>query len=189
VLLGKVGLAVGVALATAGGAACDLGPGKIEGNWTVEDARRFDEFPLYWLGEDYSELPLAAVTYDVAEANGNSAVGFVYGESTCDASGCNAPVWITIEPYCQSPPQRVRSFLEGPLANAGYTISEVRVHALEGYMVDIPRLHFWTGQSAVQINSNEPNVSVLKVAEDLIPISQDPGTAPQPLPPPDSNAC
>ena len=45
-------------------AACSLRadiPPKPVSNWTVEDARWFYEFPLYWLGESYQGLPLSSM--------------------------------------------------------------------------------------------------------------------------------
>lgn len=33
-------------------------PPKPVSNWTIEDARNFDQFPLHWLGESYQGLPL-----------------------------------------------------------------------------------------------------------------------------------
>jgi hypothetical protein len=174
---------------------CESGR-KIESNWTVDEARQFTEFPLYWLGQRYDGLPLTAVTRYEPNTPTESVVGdvvdFWYGESKCNDSGCNAPIWIRIEPYCagsDSSPEVVQSFLNGPLANAGYTISAVQIRGVQGYLADVPRLHLWTGESAIQINSNKSDASVEEVAEDMIPIAEDVGAAPQPLPPPTSTKC
>jgi len=48
-------------------------------DWTVEEARQFDDFPLYWLGDEYDGLPLTR-TYKLRSPAIPDTVGFVYGE-------------------------------------------------------------------------------------------------------------
>src|SRR5437667_6297474 len=36
-------------------------PPKPESNWTLDDARSFDQFPLYWLGANYEGMPLTLI--------------------------------------------------------------------------------------------------------------------------------
>jgi len=37
-------------------------PPKPESNWTIPEARAFDEFNLYWLGKSYQGLGLTLIT-------------------------------------------------------------------------------------------------------------------------------
>ncbi len=161
---------------------------EIESNWTIDEARRFDEFPLYWLGDSYMGLPLTAVTH--GQTVDLETVGFVYGESSCNDSACNAPIWIITEPYCQSSPEQVRSLLN-EFKGYGSVISEVEFREAKGYLTDWeePRLYFWTGGSAIQINSNDSTVSIHQVAQDLIPVTNSTDAKLKPLPPPITKDC
>ena len=81
----------------------------------VEDAREFDEFPVYWLGESFQGLPLERVArmdypgrwpgeiYNVPWHE----VSFSYGKCTIPpgATGCPVPLTIHITPYCKVPPE------------------------------------------------------------------------------------
>jgi hypothetical protein len=192
----KLSLMLGIVGLGASLFACGGGPDPPESNWTLEEARQFDEFPLYWLGEDYQGLPLTAITrYEPAtptEAVVGDVVDFWYGEITYKDSAFNARVWIRIEPYCDgsdSSPEAVQSFLNGPLASAGFLISPIEIRGVEGYLVDMPRLHLWAGPSAIQINSNDSTISMQQVAEDLFPVAEGPSASPHPLPPPISTEC
>ena len=85
-----------------------LSEGRDEGggNWSIEDAREFDEFTLFWLGEEHQGLPLTDIIY----AQGENVVIFIYG--TCKPSsdsGCAPPLSLRIEPCTQSPPGRYAS--------------------------------------------------------------------------------
>ena len=159
---------------------------KLVSNWTVQDARAFDDFPLYWLGDSYNGLPLTGVTHGKGTAL--ETVGFVYGNSSCDDSGCSAPIWVTIHPYCDSPPQDVRSFVSS-LAEAGFEISDIEIRGVRGYLTSVPRIYLWTGSSAIEVEGNAPDSAIEQAARDLIPIGQDFGTSEAPLPPPESGDC
>jgi hypothetical protein len=173
-------LTVGLVIAGANFIACDTGfdgPDKIESNWTTEDARRFDEFPLYWLGDSYEGLPLTATYRHKTEAV--DVVGFVYGESKCDLSGCRAQLWIRIEPYCYYP----REFIDG---------SSMKIRGADAEFVDLglgEALRVFTGDLSLGIDSEKTEVAVTKVGRDLIPIAEDAGATPKPLPPPVSTEC
>src|SRR3972149_5328210 len=58
--LAAAGTYASVSLLDGGGASAPPG-GRARISWTVEDAKAFDEFPLYWLGESYEGLPLTDI--------------------------------------------------------------------------------------------------------------------------------
>jgi hypothetical protein len=87
-----------VLLAAAGcGAAREEAP--LRGNVTLEEARAFDGFPLYFAGERAADLPLVAVVRrdDTAEY-----VSFVYGDCmiAADEEGCSPPAEIQVWRGC-----------------------------------------------------------------------------------------
>jgi hypothetical protein len=69
------------------------GPG---GNFSLEDARAFEEFPLYYAGEEVDGLPLTAVLRRTDSAN---YVSFVYGDCTPSSDGgCAPPAEVQVWP-------------------------------------------------------------------------------------------
>ena len=95
----------------AGGSAPPASAGQLR--WTVEDARAFQGFPLYWLGESYEGLPLTTIIryqYDPdppkPAAHSENSVTFIYGSCTPSAAGgCPPPLSIVVELYCMRPPE------------------------------------------------------------------------------------
>ena len=85
--------------------------------WSVEDARKFEGFPVYWLGESFQGLPLVAVQRieDPGAFPGRpyndprNEVAFLYGDCTIapGESSCPVPLDIVIRPYCEVPPEVV----------------------------------------------------------------------------------
>jgi hypothetical protein len=67
------------------------GPG---GRLSLEEARRFDEFPLYYAGPEVDGLPLSAV---LRRDDGADYVSFVYGDCTpASDAGCAPPAEVQI---------------------------------------------------------------------------------------------
>ena len=63
--------------------------------WPIEDARQFDQFSLFWLGEEFEGMPLRRIVY----ASSEKVVIFIYG--SCNPrgeGGCALPLSLTIEP-------------------------------------------------------------------------------------------
>ncbi len=73
-----------------------VGCGGSDDRIDLEAARTFDEYPLYWVGEQFEGLDITNV------ALGGPGAGFTYG--TCDIEpfghGCAAPLQIQIIPLC-----------------------------------------------------------------------------------------
>ena len=92
---------LGVLLALSGcGSVRETAP--LRGDLTLEDARAFDEFPLYFAGERVDGLPLVAILRRSDTAN---YVSFVYGDCTPLASdhGCAPPAEVQVWPGCSRP--------------------------------------------------------------------------------------
>jgi hypothetical protein len=85
--------------------------------WSLEDAREFEGFPVYWLGESFQGLPLervARMDYEGAFPGKPynhpwHEVRFIYGTCTIapGESSCPVPLSIDIRPYCEVPPEIV----------------------------------------------------------------------------------
>jgi hypothetical protein len=94
-----VGVAATLALTLAGAGPAGDGRGTSRANFSVEQARRFDEFPVYSAGDRVEGLPLVAVQRrdDTADY-----VSFVYGDCPADdESGCAPPAEIQVWPACR----------------------------------------------------------------------------------------
>jgi hypothetical protein len=69
-----------------------------ENETQVETAKRFEEFPLYWVGESFEDLELQAIQLGPAEF-----VTLIYGECTPKGENhptCVPPLQIQIMPLC-----------------------------------------------------------------------------------------
>jgi hypothetical protein len=99
-----------------GGPAAPASAGQV--TWTIEDAKAFTDFPVYWLGESYEGLPLTRIVRGKGELElhpqvagivgqdvlKEDSLGFIYG--SCDPGadgGCVPPLVVSIEPYCVNP--------------------------------------------------------------------------------------
>ena len=187
--LAPVGLAGVLAMASTG-CFLDAGPGpKPVSNWTIHDARAFDEFPLYWLGESYEGLPLTTVRL-TTDGDGVTHASFAYGEPAT-AEGSFGQHWlprleVDIQPYCGYSPEEYLSYDwdEEPIG--------IEVRSVDGYVQrysNAEYLELWTGGSAVHLSTWKSDVDVEDAARVLIPIAESTGAALQPLPPPITTSC
>jgi hypothetical protein len=86
-VLALVGSAVALAFDWLGGP---------RGNFSLEQARAFDEFPLYFAGDEVDGLPLTAV---LRRDDGADYVSFVYGDCTPSSDGgCAPPAEVQVWP-------------------------------------------------------------------------------------------
>ena len=147
--------------------------------WTLEDARQFNEFPLYWLGESYDGLPLTRIIryrYDpeppIPAVTAEDSVAFIYGTCTPSSeSGCAPPLQIIVEPYCTRPPEII-----APLAAVGSSF-DIR-GATAQWVTD--HLRIWTGDVSTTIFA----AAEASAAEQLRLVSEGPEGALLPLGPP-----
>jgi len=148
---------------------------------SIQEAREFNEFPVYWLGESSQGLSLTRIIRylwtdpDVERslASGRDDVdrsqdlfGLNYGTCTVPEGleSCPVPLQVDFTPYCKVPPDliadRVRDgdFFELRRAKALWT--------LEG-----TTLHLWTGTVHVQISSPYGKDVVQSAAEELVSLN------------------
>lgn len=188
-----VGL-LGVITVTAAGCFLDYEPPpKPVSNWTVEQARRFNEFQVYWLGESYQGLPLTSMRLTV---DGDDVIHttFSYGEPSL-AGGAPSQSWlppleVDIQPYCGYSPEEFLSFEEE------YSEAEVigiQIRSVNGYLQRYSSrnayLVLWTGGSTIYLSTWKTELDIEQAARDLIPIAGSAGAPPPPFPPPITTSC
>src|SRR5207249_10185112 len=111
-----------------------------QGKLSVGEAREFDEFPLYWLGESYRGLALTEINkfgFPSETLPSKPTVRFTYGDETCVKSSCSAPIWIWIDPYCESTPEQELAWMQHLASLPEYhdhSISDVKVRGVKGYL-------------------------------------------------------
>ncbi len=187
-----VGLLGVIAMTSAG---CFLGwepPPKPVSNWTVEDARGFNEFPLYWLGESYEGLPLNSMRLST-DGDGVRHATFFYGEPSL-AGGAPSQSWLPplevgIQPYCGFSPAEFLSYEEYYEAE----VIGIQIRSVDGYL----RRHssreaslvLWTGGSAIYLRTWKSELDIKDAAGALIPIAKGTGATLNPLPPPLLTSC
>jgi hypothetical protein len=159
--------------------------------WTLEDAREFEGFPVYWLGESFQGLPLTVVKridypgafpgkpYD----DPRNEVRFVYGKCTIapGESSCPMPLTIAIRPYCEVPPEVIADTVKiGPP-------EEIR-GALVQRMGE-GRMQVWTDNVSIAIVTTEEGL-VDEAARNLVRLNGDKPSSPEEaLGPPDQIEC
>jgi hypothetical protein len=173
---------------TAGGLVAWLvflqGDGEAEGGdsaqWTVEDARAFREFPLYWVGERFGEWDLSSI---VRQQHGDQdTVTFVYGRCEVEpgvAGDCPPPLSIRIEPYCSARPELISD-----------AVKQGEVFAFRGAQAQrmTGHLRIWSGDISVSLFGEED--VVMQAAQVLRPIDAPDQDSPYPdLLPPDPSGC
>ena len=138
--------------------------------WTIEDAKQFTEFTLYWLGESYEGLPLTKIIryrYDpeppIPPIEAENIVLFIYG--SCNPgpdSGCAPPLSIRVEPYCMNPPEGFAPAVR----DAPFEVRGALAERIAGH------LRIWTGDVGITILTNP--VSQVEAAEKLRLVSEGP---------------
>ena len=112
------------------------------GNMSVEEARTFSEFPLYWLDEVYEGLELTAIlrTKYVPEiGKAENSVRFLYGKCVIEPGddplvqdgGCGPPFQVIVQPLCLSSPGGSARDAGGLFELRGATAQEYRDGHLE----------------------------------------------------------
>ena len=151
------------------------------GHWTIEEAQRFTEFALYWVGEEFRGLPLTDIyrfdsrSNDPPVLHPESSVTFMYG--TCKPpgglfaeGGCSPPIQIIVQPYCAT-------------ADLHLERSPFRENAeISSAEIDSTRF-VWTGDVAVTIYAYGESGGPRDVAEALVSMNgRGPTEAGAPLP-------
>ncbi len=143
---------------------------------TLEQARAFDEFPLYSAGERVDGLPLAAILWRDDTA---SYVSLVYGDCTPgDDAGCAPPAEIQVWPAC-----RRNLALYDVVHPAAPVVERTTIREVPAaFLDDGTRLEIQTGSSTVVIFADS-RTRALRIAAALRAVD---GyvAAGEPLPPP-----
>ena len=103
------GLAI-AAVAAVVGSACGGGGGGgggVRGNWSINDAKEFSDYSLYWVGEKFEGQSLSEIFYDAGDiAPTDEDVLFSYGSCRRNrfSGECEYPLWIQTKPRRAGPP-------------------------------------------------------------------------------------
>jgi len=154
----------------------------------VEDARRFDDYPVYWVGESFQGLPLTTVSrmdypgkwpgevynlpwHEVAFAYGDCEIG--PGEESCAV-----PVSVHVRPYCEVPQEVVA---EGAKAGSPEVVRGAVVQRLSG-----GSLQLWTGDITISIAATDEGL-LTPAVQNLVRLNGDgePSSPQEDLGPPD----
>jgi hypothetical protein len=141
----------------------------LQGDWTIEEAQRFEEFSLYWVGEEFRGLPLTDISRFDSRSNDppvlrpENSVTFMYG--TCKPpgdGGCSPPIQIIVQPYCKM-----------AFVHAGDNPEPFRKGAeISGAEIE-SNLYVWTGNAAVQIYAYGESGGPRAVANGLVSMNND----------------
>lgn len=141
--------------------------GDPKSTFSLEGARSFAEFPVYYAGDSVAGIPLVAVLRrdDTADY-----VSFIYGE--CDAvseTGCAPPAEVQVWPACKRNP----SLYTGPRSPISPSPSPTTVRGVPAAFFDNgTRLEIQTGASTVVV-FGEGADRVLEVANALRGVNVD----------------
>jgi len=171
-------------------------PPKPVSNWTIEEARQFGEFPLYWLGDSYEGLPLTVVTLGT-DGDGVRHATFFYGETSLTGDPYSAswlpPLELDIQPYCGFSPEEFLKWEEEISEYSEAEASDIQIRDVSGYLKRYSSressLVLWTGGSAVHLSTWKTELDIEEAARTLIPIAKGAGATLNALPPPVQTSC
>lgn len=141
------------------------------GNWSIEEAKNFTDFPVFWAGEEFAGVPLEAIV----RANYLSAVrpeftlvensvSFLYGRCVPPESGeggCPNPYQVTVQPACMLP----RNFVERSQIESETTVRGVPAEVFfDGHIV------LWTQEVAITIFAPD-NKETLAIIDKIVPLN------------------
>ena len=157
----------------------------------VEDAREFDEFSVYWLGESFQGLPLERVArmdypghapgtiYNVPWHE----VSFIYGDCTIPPGGssCPVPLSIGIRPYCEVSPEVVWGVAR--------TAPPEEIRGALVQRIGRSSMRLWTSNVSIGINATDESL-VDEAVRNLVRLNGDKPSSPEEaLGPPDQIEC
>jgi hypothetical protein len=190
--LGLLALLAGGIVWAVVGRGGDTTPAAVRsGVTTVDDMRKFKEFPVYWLGESFQGLPLVAVQR-IDDPGGfpgkpyndpRNEVAFLYGDCTIapGESSCPVPLNIVIRPYCDVPPEVV--------ADAAKTGPPEEIRGAVVQRMGESHMQLWTSNVSITIAATDPAIDDA-AAQNLVRLNGDKPSSPEePLGPPDQIEC
>ncbi|MEX2237120.1 MAG: hypothetical protein WEB00_06270 [Dehalococcoidia bacterium] len=146
----------------------------------VTRAEKFNEYPLFWVGETYEGLPISGIRVDSARS--------IVGYGTCTLpqgeGGCSIPLQIQIQPICLHWPARFSATptdVPRPDELAPYTVRGVRARSTDGglelYTDEVAiKIYYAEGETRSEVSedgfvSEPPSEELLEVAEALVSIN------------------
>ena len=142
------------------GAALGMGSSSSRGgNFTLEQARAFEEFPLVWAGESAAGLPLTAI---LRRDDSARYVSFVYGDCTASSdSGCAPPVEVQVWPATE---RGFGSYGGSPADAAAPTPEPTRARGVAAAFVGESQLELYGRRATVVVfsGSRERSLEVAK---------------------------
>jgi len=147
---------------------------------TVDDMRKFKEFPVYWLGESFQGLPLVAVQrIDYPGAfpgkpynDPRNEVAFLYGDCTIapGETGCPVPLTIVMSPYCDVPPEVIAA---GAKTGPPEVVRGAVVQGMNGNS-----LRMWTSNVSIGVAATE-EVLLDEAVRNLVRLNGDRPSSPE----------
>ena len=159
--------------------------------WSVDTAREFKDYPVYWVGQEYKGLPLVQVArmdYPGAAPGkpGSRAwneVSFTYGDCEIGPGeeSCAMPLTIDIRPYCDLRPEQVAA---GAKVGSPEFIRGALVQKVAGNSARL-----WTSNVSIGVAATG-EVNVGEVISSLVRLNGGKPTSPdENLGPPDEIEC
>jgi hypothetical protein len=111
-------------------------PSDVRGNWTTAEAKGYQEYALWWLGDEYEGLSVTSVYKGTGvvtlERPGiilrDNSISFMYGDCEAkDHQGCAPPYQVIIERNCDIRPDLIPGYIKNGAARAfrgGATLQE-----------------------------------------------------------------
>ena len=141
----------------------------VERGWSIEQARAFDEFALFWVGDEWRGCSVVAILrYEyVTDRAGlvypQNELTFIYGSCVIRGSdgGCTPPFHVRINPYCQTPPGQAAE-----VATSGdpFTFRGAKAQYIANHLV------LWTQNVAITLSA-PTDASMRAMAMALVPVN------------------
>src|SRR5688572_21640374 len=160
----KSGALIASVFAALGAGGCEEQPVKLKSSASVDQARTFERFPVYYAGEEVAGLPLTAVNRDpvtappgtptapkIQQAGGTSSFDFAYGSCVIPSgsTSCSLPLSIQVWPACARYPALYGQGPGSPIP------SKTRIRGVPAaYFEGGYRLEIQTGASTIVIFAN-----------------------------------
>jgi hypothetical protein len=136
----------------------------------LEDARQFNDFSIYWVGESFRGLPLNVIQklHDpgipgLEAKTADDVVVLGYGD--CDIQfgeeSCAVPLSITVQPYCQATPEDIDDAVK---AGPEFEIRDAKALQTSGSLV------IWTNDVHISIAGTSVEIQ-RDAAENLVALT------------------
>jgi hypothetical protein len=158
-------------------------PGTPVASEKIQEARDFEGWPLWWMGDSFDSLSLTHID-QFTQSRGfptQNIVYFTYGTCTPPpgGGGCGPPLSIAVEPLCWTLPEKITGVKIGDLFD---------FRGAKALWID-DHLRIWTGDAAIAI-FGYPRERIEQAAAALVPLGNVEVTLTDSnLPPPNFESC